>query len=110
MNHTLTQSFPRWIDFAVKTFIVVFAIYLGISALFIPIYRVFDSVNKGINTAVEEIKRLDLSSNDFSAGNGFLKLRIFGLISNPEVHYRMAEHYREKGDKEKALQALSLAM
>lgn len=110
MNYALAQSIPRWVDFAVKTFIIVFAIYLGISALLIPVYNIFDSLNKTIHGATQEIKRLDLGSDDFSVGNGLLKLRIFGLISNPEVHYRMAEHYRERGDKEKALQAISLAI
>ena len=110
MAQILIQAVPRWVDFAVKTFIVVFGIYLGISALLIPIYSTVDSVKKVMNTAAKEIERLDLSSTDFSVGNGLLKLRIFGLITNPEVHYRMAEHYKERKEYEKASQAISLAM
>lgn len=67
MAHILTQSVSRWIDFAVKTFIVVFTIYLGIAALLIPVYSTLNSVKQVMDTATKEITRLELSSDDLSA-------------------------------------------
>lgn len=108
MAYVLTQSISRWIDFTVRTFIVVFGIYLAISALLIPVYSAVHSANAVMRKVAEEITRLEVSSADMSTDN--VKLRLFGLISNPEVHYLMAERYQAQGEYAKALQAISLAM
>lgn len=108
MSNIMIHAMPKWIDFAVKTFIIVFAIYLCISALIMPIFNVFDRLDKFVGTAQRELERTGFSSNDLTDGS--LRLRAYGMINNPEVHYRMARNYQEKGEIDKALLSISLAM
>lgn|SRR5574341_628646 len=126
----MISQMPKLLDFAVKTFIVVFAIYLAVSALFtsffVSIYRIFDRVDNviirvdNLLAAVEpKISRLDgyiklLASDDLeSRGNEELSnavFRLYGTTNNPEVHYQIALWKEKKGDLVGAVKEMSLAV
>ena len=108
MAQVIAQSMSRWLDFAVKTFIVVFAFYLGFSALLIPVFSLVDSGNQLLDRAIGQVEGFDIGTGDITTNN--VKLRVFGLINNPEVHYKMAQLYKEQGKDEQACQAMDLAM
>lgn len=104
-------------NFAIKSLIIGFIVYLVIAALFMGIFGVFDRLDHLLINLNEQSARVEyivdtIASQKQEKGSEFtlLKWGISGMIANPEVHYRLAKQYEAQGELEKAFSESSMAL
>lgn len=109
----------HYLDFAVRTFIVAFAAYLVVSALFMAVFRTVDRLNALLARVDAQIERLDGYARSLAAVEsqaGFadeladVRVRLQGLGTNPEVHYEIALRKEQRGDLVGAARELRFAL
>lgn len=103
----MNQRVQSILDFAVKVFIVTFALLLMSYALLMPAYRVFDEAGKVMNRVNSLSERFEIAMGEPVS---HIKMRIYGMSMNPETLYKIALLKEEQGDLAGAVEEMSSAV
>ena len=93
----MNTQFKVWMDFAVKSVIVVGAVYLAMVLVFMADFR---RISDMLHTTDEQVKKLDKQTQFLTA---------LYTITNPDVLYHLALEDESKGDVVSAARKLSMA-
>ena len=105
----MNERAQSYLDFAVKVFIVAFAVFLVSYAPLIPIFRIFDKASEVMFRVNYLSKRFDDSMGEPTAGDN-LRMRLYGLTINPATLYQIALIKEQRGDLDGAIREMTLAV
>ena len=105
----MNERAQSYLDFAVKVFIVAFAVFLVSYALLNPIFRIFDKGSEVMVRVNNLSERFEDTMREPMGGDN-LKMRLYGLTINPVTLYQIALIKDQRGDLDGAIREMTLAI
>ena len=105
----MNERAQSYLDFAVKVFIVAFAVFLVSYALLNPIFRIFDKGSEVMVRVNNLSERFEDTMGEPMGGDN-LKMRLYGLTINPATLYQIALIKEQRGDLDGAIREMTLAI